>query len=75
MRLVMRAMSNDGAKLLEAARGLRAEILAVRDNIESEEQWRAFIDRCLSEWHRMFGTCPPLYGKNLNDYLSNFTTV
>ena len=34
----MRAMSNDGAKLLEAARGLRAEILAVRDNIESERR-------------------------------------
>lgn len=45
-----------------------------RENIGSED-WNFIIDECLDLWKNIVKTKPPLSGKSLDDYLSNYYVV
>ena len=39
------------------------------------DDWRAEIQRCKSEWNRLFGSIPRFMGASLDEYLSNVYAV
>lgn len=44
-----------------------------RENIDGE--WDNEVARCKAAWHELFGSNPPILGKTLDEYLSNYLAV
>ena len=47
-----------------------------RENIENDKHWRTEVERCKTEWEKLFCGLPRFKGRQLNEYISyNFRAV